>query len=129
MLQFDRHSNFKHGLKLSLGLGFLEHKIRIQDDSRSAIQFFGTFGLGLDRLTNGFCTSGFVGYEFKSNNGKINFYSGFESILGFTQNRRAWNYDTAISEAGINRKDLLLQFKIGWYLPFFFERHSETIEY
>lgn len=123
-------TRYRHGIKCNLGLGFMEHRIRIQDDSRSAEQFYATdLGRGLDRLSNGFCSSVFLGYELKSFNGRINLYSGFEIIGGWTQNRRAWNYDTAVSEKGIQRQDFLVQFKVGWYLPFFFDKHAEYIEY
>ncbi|MBK9272070.1 MAG: hypothetical protein IPM48_10785 [Saprospiraceae bacterium] len=119
----------KHGLKWSLGLGFLQHRIRIQDDSRSASQINLAFRQGHDRLTNGLSVTGFIGYEFRSHSGRINFYTGFEPILGFTQSRRSYNYDTMQSESGISRKDIYLQFKFGWYLPFFIGDYGEKFNY
>ena len=107
----------------------MEHHIRIQDDARAAVQFSGDFGRGLDRLANGFCLQGLVGYELKSKNGKVNLYTGFEILYGFTQARRKWNYDTANSELGIGRQDIILQWKLGWYLPFFIDKHAESLEY
>lgn len=118
----------RHGIRWMLGPGFIQHRIRIQDDSRAATQLFSDFGRGLDRLTNGFCAVGFMGYEFKSLNGRINFYTGIETVFGFTQGRRQWNYDTEISELSINRNDNLIQFKFGWYLPFFIKK-PESLEY
>lgn len=121
--------NAKHGLKWSLGIGFLQHRIRIQDDSRSASQINKAFSEGHDRLTNGVSLTGFLGYEFRSHSGKINFYTGIEPIWGFTQSRRSYNYDTMISEKGIGRDDVYLQFKIGWYLPFFLGNYGDKFDY
>lgn len=120
---------YRHGLKFNTGAGFMEHHIRIQDDARAAIQFSGDFGRGLDRLANGFCLQCLVGYELKSRNGKVNLYTGVEILYGFTQARRIWNYDTANSDLGIGRQDIILQWKLGWYLPFFIDRHAESLEY
>ena len=84
---------------------------------------------GLDRLCNGVAISPFVGYEFLSRKGWLSFYSGFEPIFAFTQNRRSLNYDTNTSELGIARKDILLNFKLGIYLPFYLNHDYEKIEY
>ncbi len=119
----------QHGLKVLLGIGYMEHKIRIQDDSRAVVQLQSDFGKGLDRLSNGLAGVTFVGYEFKSRNGKINFYTGLECAWGFTKNLRKWNYDTQSSDSNIRRNDILVQYKIAWYLPFFFGRHADAIEY
>lgn len=129
LIPFGNQGKCRQGFKWTAGLGYIEHKIRIQDDSRAAPQFSGTVGRGHDRLTTGWCTVGFLGYEYKANNGKINFYTGFESVFGFTKNIREWNYDTDVSEFGISRKDILIQYKIAWYLPFFFKSSPESIEY
>jgi hypothetical protein len=118
-----------HGLSWKLGVGFLQHRIRIQDDARSATQLNTDFRKGLDRLTNGFSILGFLGYEFRSHSGRVNFYTGFEPILGFTEIRRSFNYDLQNSTLGFGRKDLVLNFKFGWYLPFFIKDDSALIEY
>lgn len=119
----------KHGIRWSLGLGFLQHRIRIQDDSRAAGQIDDVFRAGHDRLSNGFSLASFAGYEYRSYSGRINFYAGFEPVIGFTESRRSYNYDIMNSELGIARRDLLLQFKLGWYIPYFLGNYGEEIEY
>lgn len=123
----SQHKN-RQGVRWMFGPGFIQHRIRIQDDSRSVTQLYSDFGRGLDRLTNGFCIVNFVGYELRSSNGRINVYSGFEAIWGFTSGKREWDYDKAESSLGIKRKDNLIQFKLGWYIPYFIKK-SELIEY
>ncbi|MBK7303362.1 MAG: hypothetical protein KA251_03140 [Saprospiraceae bacterium] len=118
-----------HGLSWRMGVGFLQHRIRIQDDARSATQLNSDFRKGLDRLTNGFSVLGFIGYEFRSHSGRVNFYSGFEPILGFTEIRRSYNYDLQNSTLNKGRNDFMLNFKFGWYLPFFIKDDSALIEY
>lgn len=119
----------RHGIKWQLGVAYLSHKIRIQDDSRSVTQFNTEFKKGLDRFTSGFSIVPFIGYEYLGVNGKVNLYAGFEPQIGFTQSRRSYNYDTNATEIGITRKDILLSFKIGWYLPFYFGKYVDEIEY
>ncbi len=128
LVPFGSQIKARCGFKWMLGPGFMQHRIRIQDDSRAATQFFSDFGRGLDRLTNGFCGVVFLGYEYKSLKGRINFYTGFESVLGITQAKRQWNYDTESSDIGIKRNDNLIQFKFAWYLPFFLKK-PDSVEY
>lgn len=119
----------KHGIRWSLGCGFLQHRIRIQDDSRAAGQIDDVFRAGHDRLTNGFALTSFAGYEYRSFSGRINFYAGFEPVIGFTESRRSYNYDVMRSDLGVARRDVLLQFKLGWHIPYFLGNYGEEIEY
>ncbi|NOT37843.1 MAG: hypothetical protein HOP11_10740 [Saprospiraceae bacterium] len=128
LIPFGSQSKNRQGIRWMIGPGFLQHHIRIQDDARAATQLYSDFGRGLDRLSYGFSAVGFLGYELKSMNGRINFYAGIESVFGFTEGRRQWNYDLAQSDFGKSRNDNFIQFKIGWYLPFFF-KNSDVIEY
>ncbi|MGB4970712.1 MAG: hypothetical protein WBO31_14350 [Saprospiraceae bacterium] len=119
----------RQSFKWKLGFGFLQHKIRFVDDARAIRQFTTEYLQGVDRLTNGFALIPFLGYEFLSRKGLFSFYTGIEPIIGFTQNQRNYNYDTNESEFGIHRKDILINFKIGIYLPFYLNTDLEKIEY
>ncbi|MDQ3141287.1 MAG: hypothetical protein M3Q56_03465 [Bacteroidota bacterium] len=124
-----KNDRVTHGFKWQLGIGFLSHKIRIQDDARAVRQFNSEFNKGLDRLTNGVAFIPFLGYEYQQKNGRICFYGGFEPILGLTSSKRTWNYDTNNSEHKKERLDVLINFKVGWKLPLSTHQESQAIEY
>ncbi|MEM6724733.1 MAG: hypothetical protein AAF598_11880 [Bacteroidota bacterium] len=108
----------RSGFKATIGGGFLQHKIRIQDDGGTALAVAGDLKKGYDRLTNGFALKQFVGYHFFSENRLINFFAGFEFYQGFTQSRRAINFDTMQADTD-TRTDLMMGFKVGWTIPIF----------
>jgi hypothetical protein len=119
----------RQSIKWQLGAGYLEHHIRFVDDARALNQFTDSYLEGLDRLTNGFAITSFLGYEFLSRKGWLCFFAGVEPILAFTSGKRNLNYDTNLSDLGKSRTDILLNFKLGIYLPFYLNRDYEKIEY
>lgn len=60
----------------------------------------------------------FLGYINFSNSKRINFYAGLNFTEGFTQNRRAMNFDTGLKD-NTKRFDLLIGFRIGWIFPLY----------
>lgn len=123
--------NTKSGLRLALGLGFIQHKIRVQEDPQAFVpQITGDFVKGYDRLSNGLMLSEFIGYQHLAKNRLVNFYAGFELTQGFTQNRRDYDFLTMSESNKKNRIDLLYSFKVGWILPFYISKsHAENIRY
>lgn len=121
-------SNPRSGIKLKVGAGFFQHKIRIQDDLNTVNQVKGDYRKGYDRMVFGIGVSPFLGYQFISNNKRVNFYIGVESILGFTEGRRDYQFDT-MSPFRDKRFDAVLGFKAGWILPFFTGVPSESYYY
>lgn len=118
----------RSGLLISGASGFLQHKIRIQDDPiRGVSQLTEDLKKGYDRLSNGLYISEFVGYRYLANDRRINFYIGLEATQAFTQNRRSYNYDLQ-SVDNEPRLDLLYGIKVGWILPFYLES-AEDIFY
>ncbi|MEN9613624.1 MAG: hypothetical protein RLZZ628_4438, partial [Bacteroidota bacterium] len=80
--------NLLSGLRVTLGAGFLQHYIRIQDNQNVSIpQLSGAYRAGYDRLTNGFALNQFMGWQVLSRNKRINFHIGLELTEGFTKNR------------------------------------------
>ncbi|GJM31306.1 MAG: hypothetical protein DHS20C18_03070 [Saprospiraceae bacterium] len=119
----------RSGLRLTVGMGLLQHKIRIQDDpDRSVPQLLDDYKKGYDRLSNGLALNEFIGYQRLSENKRINFYAGIELTQGFTKNRRDFNFDTEAKDDA-NRLDFLFGFRIGWVLPFYFGHSADTIYY
>lgn len=118
----------RYGLKWQLGLGLLEHHIRFQDEARALTQFTTDLRKGLDRKTAGFSISPYVGYLFIQHQGHIAFAAGIEPVIAYTETLRSWNYDTNQSDDGKKRWDVMFNFKLCWYFPFFL-KNSEEIEY
>ena len=113
------------GIMLLTGIGFMQHKILIQDKSESIFPLRGDYRKGYDHLTNGLYVEQYLGYLFMSHNGLVNFHAGLDIALGFTQGRRDFNFDTHTS-GNDHRTDILVGIRGGWYLPFF-KRKSEEL--
>ncbi len=121
--------NPRAGLRVALGAGLLQHKIRIQDDPFRAVpQLLDDYKKGYDRLTNGLALRQFIGYQILSANRRTNFYIGLECTQGFTQSRRDFNFDTRMQDTA-RRLDLLFGIHAAWVLPFYFGKTASEIYY
>lgn len=113
-------NNPRSGLRISLGGGILQHRIRIQKDPvRTVAQLEGDYAKGYDRLTNGPALYQWAGYQVFSKNGQVNFYVGLEAIQGFTRGRRDWQFDVQQPYTG-SRLDLLWGIRAGLTLPVYY---------
>ena len=107
--------NPNSGIMVSGGMGFMQHKIWIEERGNNIPQLTDEYIKGYDRLCNGLMTKQFLGYMFFHEKATWNFYAGFEFTQGYTQNRRSWDF---IEERKIDEKrlDLLYSIKIGWVI-------------
>lgn len=108
--------HYASGIKLTVGAGLLQHKIRIQDNSRTVAELSGDYIKGYDRLTNGLSANLFLGYQHLGKNRRINFIAGMDFIAAFTQSRRDFDF-LLMRKDDTQRTDLLVGFKAGWILP------------
>ncbi len=106
------------GFLILSSVGFLQHKIRIEDISNTVPGLRDNYIKGYDRLTNGISLTEFIGYIYLSNNKLINFYGGLEFIQAWTENRRTINFDT-MNHDGTKRHDYLTGLRLGWILPLY----------
>ncbi len=119
----------RSGLRLTLGMGLLQHKIRIQDDPQRAVAAIsGDYKKGYDRLSNGLAFNGFAGYQMLAMDGRLNFFVGLEACYGTTQNRRTFNFDTR-SQDTRRYNDALIGVRAGWILPFYLGKAAREIFY
>jgi len=120
--------NSRTGLRVDLGLGIYQHWIRLQDDFVTAAQLNDPYDKGYDRMSNGASLTQFIGYQYMSENKRINFYVGLELLQAFTKNRRYYDFATMGVDTE-SRTDLMYGIKAGWILPIYMEKSPETIYY
>ena len=124
----DKKSRNRSGIRFTLGVGYMQHKIRLQDDSRSIAQLYTDYRKGYDRLTGGLSISQYIGYQYLSENRRINFSLGFDFTQGFTKSKRDWDFD--LKSKNINaRLDILNGIRATWILPFYLGDLGEKDEY
>jgi hypothetical protein len=110
--------NPNSGLIATLGVGLLEHKIRIEDKGNKAPQLSDEYKKGYDRLTNGLSLTEFLGYINFGSRRLINFMVGIELTQAFTKNRRSFNFDT-MEQDDKSRLDLLFGLRAAWLIPIY----------
>lgn len=112
------HSNQNSGIIATVGMGLLQHKIRIENDDHNAPQIDGDYVKGYDRLTNGLSITEYLGWIYLGKNHIANFSGGFEFTQAFTKNRRSYNFDE-MKRDDAKRLDLLFGFRVSWFIPFY----------
>jgi len=110
--------NPNSGLMVTAGFGYMLHRMKIDNQHRTAPQISDDYALGYDQLTGGFSLNQFVGWYFMSNTRLANFYAGFEFHQAFTKSLRDWDFSTMQKD---NNKyfDYFIGIKIGWVLPIY----------
>ena len=110
--------NPNSGILVRAGVGFMQHKIRVEDRQVNTPQLAWPYQKGYDRLTNGLMLTQFVGYQIYSNTKLLNFYAGIEFNEAFTKNRRAYNFSEKRQDTD-SRFDSSIAFKFGWMIPIY----------
>jgi len=113
------------GLSLELGVGALQHKIRIETPVLNSPQLSADYKRGYDRLSNGLCVSPSLGYLHYSANRRINYFVRLEGHIAQTRNRRTVNYDTGLPDHRL-RRDALWGIRAGWILPLYRRAEKEV---
>jgi hypothetical protein len=111
---------------LTLGGGFMEHKIRIQVENNNLSGLDKEGKKGFDRLSNGPAFCGSLGYMYLSNKRLINFFLAAEFVGAFTQYQRGYDYTTG----QINNEkyfDKLWGIRVGWIIPLYKRSAAEYV--
>lgn len=118
--------NDNSGLMIQLGAGYLWHRLRIESQQDEVPQIEEENLKGYDRLTIGFNTTQFIGYNFMANQGVYNFYGGFYFQQGFTQDQRDifWDKPNEFVSKDI-RIEYQFGFKVGWLVPVYKRQPKE----
>jgi len=120
-------TNGNSGIIIKAGIGYIQHRIKIDFRDGEVFQLSDDNLKGYDRLHTGLAAKQFLGYQHYGKKNLLNFYFGLEMVEGFTKNRRGFNYDTRSFDNG-NKTDLLLGLRFGWSIPIR-ERASEEFYY
>jgi len=116
------------GIRIDIGAGLLSHYIRIQDENQAIDQIFGEYEKVYDRLTRGFALTEYIGYQYLSTDGNLNFNIGFEFNQAFTSGVRSVDFTTN-TPAQTGRNDFLSGFKVTWLIPLYSAEKGEQIYY
>lgn len=120
--------NENSGILLKMGVGFMQHKIRIEHQENFINHLEGDYLKGYDRLSNGLAFTQFIGYYHMSNSRLANFFIGVDFVEGITEGRRDFNFDTRTTDSG-KRNDILYGVKAGWFIPMYKRKPEEFYIY
>jgi hypothetical protein len=118
------------GLLIMGGIGFLTHRMKIDNQHRTAPQISDDYAKGYDRLSGGIALNEFVGYFFMGKKRVANFYAGFEFYQAFTKSLRDRVFDQVtydgssgtykvVGKDNNSYLDLFFGIKLGWMLPIY----------
>ncbi|MFK5855618.1 MAG: hypothetical protein QM503_05770 [Bacteroidota bacterium] len=108
--------NPNSGLMITAGLGYTLHRMKIDNQHRTAPQISDDYALGYDMLTGGISLNQFIGWFYMGESKLANFYGGFEFHQAFTHSLRDWDFST-MEKNNENFVDLFFGIKVGWMLP------------
>ncbi|MHB1279526.1 MAG: hypothetical protein ACYC1Q_14150 [Bacteroidia bacterium] len=117
--------NRNSGLMISLGGGYVEHYLRLANNTIGVAALQGDFRYGYDRLTSGLMINQFVGYQNLDKRNRLNFFIGMEFMQGFTTSRRKIDYDLMTGNPN-KRMDTYVGIRFGWLLPIYTGVVSES---
>ncbi len=110
--------NPNSGFVAVAGVGFMQHKIRIETIGNTVPALSKEYRKGYDRLSNGLVLHQYFGYQYMGNKHLINFFAGIDIFEGFTAGRRSYNFDIMTADNS-SRTDILIGLRAGWYLPLY----------
>lgn len=118
--------NENSGIYVHAGVGYLQHKLRIETNSQYVPQVETIYKKGYDRFTSGVNFHQFLGYAFLADQGIVNFYGGFYIQEGLTYNRRDVFFDLPnIPVDQSMRLDLIYGVRLGWFVPIYKRKLKE----
>ena len=120
--------NQNSGILLTLGGGYLQHKIYIEHKDKTAPQITGEYLKGYDELKSGFASNIFLGYLFLGNLNKVNFFAGIDLTFGFTSDARPYSFNNMAHNTG-SYNDIITGIKVGWIIPVYRRAPKEFYYY
>lgn len=122
LFTFGEH---RRGLRVTLGGGWEQHRIRALDDARTVAQLTGDYKKGFDRLCGGPALQQFVGWQHVGRGRDMSWMVGLEFNQAFTHTLRDWDF-SAMKKIDEQRLDLRFGIKLAWTLPFYIGNAEEV---
>lgn len=104
------------GVIIKAGVGYIQHKIKVDYRDGEVFQLNEEMLKGYDRLHSGLLLMQFIGFQYYGKKNFANFQLGIELNQGLTKNQRAYNYDTRSFDTN-QKNDFLYGFRFGWVIP------------
>lgn len=125
---YQRFKDNGMAFSANIGVGLLQHKIRVQDNSRAADFLSGEYLKGYDRLSNGLAFYQSIRFQQLTPARRLNYHVALEVFEGFTKSRRDFDYasGTMMNE---KRLDVILALRFCYYLPVISGKKPEEIFY
>lgn len=121
--------NANSGVFMTLGGGFMQHRVRLESASRNSIvyQIEAEYQRGYDRLNLGWMSRFNIGYLNAHTGKTLNFMIAAEIMYGQTTNVRGYNWDTGMEDTGINH-NLTIGLRFTWFFPIY-DKNFQTFFY
>ena len=116
--------NPNSGLIAKLGVGFIRHKIRIDNQDNLVPALNKENLVYFDRLTLGVLVKEYIGYQHLGNTNLTNFTFGVEFLQGFTRGMRDYQLDLE-GPYKDNRLDFMFGIRVGWVIPVYRKAPSD----
>jgi hypothetical protein len=109
-------TNSNSGIFVRAGIGAMYHKIRIENQENLIPQLSKKYLKYYDRLTAGVLLKQYIGYQYMSENGLVNFTIGIEIIEGFNRGMRDYQIDL-MGPYLDQKRDIYLGIRTEWIFP------------
>lgn len=122
--------NPNSGLLVTLGGGYIQHRIRLESGHQQSIiyQIENEYQRGYDRLNLGYQGRIYIGYLYAGNFQTYNFKIGIEHLIGNTRSVRGFDYSTGSPDLQpmVNG---LTTLKISWFFSMYKEKITREKKY
>jgi|TARA_B100000959_G_scaffold285573_1_gene360748 hypothetical protein len=125
---FTFYEGNETGIYLFSGIGYMQHKIRIQTQEDIIPHLDDEYKKGYDRLSGGISAKFNANYMYFSKRNNVKLYAGLELTKGWTKNLRSYNFDEMSYTSANYRNDILVGIKAGVIIPIF-KRNQEEFYY
>ncbi len=120
--------NRNSGLMLMLTGGYTATWYSLRTAGSLTPQLEPPYNKGYDRMSTGTVWSQMLGYQYLSNNRKINFYVGLEFHQAVLFHQRGFQYDVGELPTG-SRTDLYLGLRAAWLFPVYKRTNQSYIDF
>jgi len=123
-----KHKSKLTGIRTQLGAGLLQHKIRVQDNSKNVVALEKKYLEGYDRLTNGPAMHFGLGYQYQSPTNNFHFHIMGDLYGARTASRRDLDFPTG-QYLDQKRTEILAGFSVAYIVSISRAKKPDNIYY